>query len=185
MLNFNNKLVLALLLVVFACLWRVLGVYNFSPIAATALFSGALFGRKAMAFILPLVVLFVSDLLVNTFVYQMPNPFAYFFKWEALSVYPTYIVITLIGGWVGLKGKYARVPMGAITSSALFFVVTNTAAWASDSMYTKNIAGLIESYTLALPFVQNTFWGDMVFAIFFFGSYYLAQNLAPAKQKIQ
>lgn len=185
MLNSKNKLVLALLLVVFACLWRVLGVYNFSPIAATALFAGALFGRKAIAFILPLVVLFVSDLLVNTLVYHNANPFEYYFKWEALSVYPTYIIITLIGTWVGLNGKYARVPVGAISSSALFFVVTNTAAWASDSMYTKNLAGLVESYTLALPFAQNTFLGDMVFSVFFFGSFYLAQNLAPAKQKIQ
>lgn len=180
----NNKFILAALLVVFACAWRVLGIYNFSPIAATALFAGALFGRKSWAFVLPLMVQFVSDILVNTIVYQMANPFEYFFRWEALSVYPTYIFITLIGSWVGLNGKYARVPVGAISSSLLFFVVTNTAAWMSDAMYPKTLTGLNMSYTAAIPFMSNTFVGDMLFSVFFFGSFYLAQSLTVAKQKI-
>lgn len=180
----NNKLILAALLVVFACVWRVLGLYNFSPIAATALFAGALFGRKSYAFILPLIVQFVSDMLVNVLVYKMADPFMYFFRWEALSVYPMYIFITLIGSWVGLNGKFLRVPVGAVASSVLFFVVTNTAAWVSDTQYTKDMAGLALSFDKALPFAQGTFVGDMVFSIFFFGSYYLAQSLSTAKQKI-
>lgn len=183
-MNTNNKIILAVLLVVFACVWRVLGVYNFSPIAATALFAGAIYGRKPLAFLLPLVVLFVSDFAVNTLLYNKANPFAYYMQWEALTVYPTYVLIALIGNWVGTNGKYLRVPVGALASSVLFFFVTNTAAWASDSMYTKDFAGLLNSYTLALPFVKNTFIGDMVFSTLFFGAYYLAQSLVTAKEKI-
>jgi hypothetical protein len=172
----HNKFLFALLLVVLASSIRMLTIYNFSPIAAVALFSGALFGRKYIAFIFPLVVQFVSDILVNTYVYNMPNPFEYFFKWEALFVYPCYIAIALLGMWVGTNGKYARVPVGALASTALFFIVTNFGAWLSEPMYTKDFAGLVSSYTLALPFVKNSFIGDALFSAFFFGAFYVAQR---------
>lgn len=179
----TNKFLFAFFLVALACSLRVLKVYNFSPIAATALFSGALFGRKYIAFVFPLVVQFVSDILVNTVVYHMEDPFLYFFKWEALFVYPTYILITLLGTWVGTNGKYVRVPVGALASTALFFVVTNFGAWLSEPMYTKDLSGLISSYTLALPFVQNSLLGDVLFSAFFFGSYYLANRTVLASNK--
>lgn len=173
----QNKFLFALLLVALACTLRVLKIYNFSPIAATALFSGALFGRKYIAFIFPLVVQFVSDILVNTYVYNMAEPLAYFGRWEALFVYPCYLVITLIGIWVGTNGKLARVPVGALSSTALFFIVTNFGAWLSEPMYTKDLAGLASSYIAALPFVQNTMVGDLLFSTIFFCSFYLAQRV--------
>lgn len=180
----HNKFLFALLLVVLASSIRMLTIYNFSPIAAVALFSGALFGRRYIAFIFPLVVQFVSDILVNTYVYNMPNPFEYFFKWEALFVYPCYIAITLLGTWVGTNGKFVRVPVGALASTALFFVVTNFGAWLSEPMYTKDLAGLVSSYTLALPFIKNSLIGDVVFSAFFFGAFYVAQRFTvTAKAK--
>ena len=176
MVKFQNKLVFAFLLVALACTLRVLQIYNLSPIAATALFSGALFGRKYIAFIFPLAMQFVSDVLVNTLVYNMANPFEYFFHWQALFVYPCYIAIVALGMWVGTDGKYARVPLGAITSSTLFFLVTNFGAWLSEPLYSKDLIGLNASYIAALPFVQNTYVGDLLFSSVFFGAYYVAQR---------
>ena len=40
---------------------------NFAPIAAMALFGGAYFSKKSFAFIIPLVALFLSDVVIGLF----------------------------------------------------------------------------------------------------------------------
>ncbi|MFN3693746.1 MAG: DUF6580 family putative transport protein [Ignavibacterium sp.] len=46
-------------------------------------------------------------------------------------------------------------------------------------MYPKNIAGLIECYVAAIPFIQNTLLGDLFFSGIMFGVYEFAKTKLP------
>ena len=53
----------------------------------------------------------------------------------------------------------------AILSSVLFFIVTNFGVWLTGGgwFYPKTLQGLIECYTLAIPFFRNSLAGDLVY----------------------
>lgn len=139
---------------------------NFTPIAAMALFGGAYLGKK-QAFILPIAAMVLSDLIIGFDSIPM-----------RATVYGSFIIMTFIG--IGLK-KHKRIGyiVGAsLFSSILFFTATNFMVWAEGSLYTKNLAGLLESYTFAIPFFRNTLLGDLFYSGIFFGGYEYIKNLA-------
>ncbi len=56
----------------------------------------------------------------------------------------------------------------------LFFLITNFGVWLHTGLYAKTWGGLVQSYTLALPFFRNTLLGDLGFVGLLFGAYELA-----------
>jgi hypothetical protein len=56
-----------------------------------------------------------------------------------------------------------------IACSLAFFVLSNFAVWAFSGMYALTMAGLIQCYVAALPFLQNTVAGDLFWAAVLFG----------------
>ncbi len=135
---------------------------NFTPIAATALFGGTYLNKK-YAFIVPLVAMFLSDIFLG-FHGTMPY------------VYGSFILTGVIGLWLK-NHKNARNIVGAtLLSSVLFFLITNFGVWATG-WYPKTLSGLMQSYTMGLPFFRNTVLGDLCYTGVFFGAYELAQLL--------
>ena len=67
-----------------------------------------------------------------------------------------------------------------------FFLVTNYLSWVGKSLpYPDTLAGLLESYWMALPFYRGTFISDLVFSGALFGAhailsrvYFLAERVA-------
>jgi len=146
---------------------------NFAPIAAIALFGGVYLPKK-YALILPLGALILSDYFLG------------FYGSTMLYVYASFALIGLLGLWVRSRKKVPVVFAASLSSSVLFFLITNFGVWASPtSWYAPNLSGLINSYTMALPFFRNTLVGDLVYTGVFFGAYELARsfarNLLPQK----
>jgi hypothetical protein len=58
-----------------------------------------------------------------------------------------------------------------VLSSILFFIVTNFGVWLTGGgwFYPKTWQGLMECYTLAIPFFRNTVAGDLVYTGALFG----------------
>lgn len=169
----RNNIIVALLMLVFASVFRVANfIPNVAPLTAMALFAGAYYGRTTWAFILPLVARLVSDVLVNTLVYNMAFDGASFFSPDMLLIYACYPLFTLVGNWVGLNRNVGKTIAGSTLATVLFFVISNYAVWQFGTMYPATAAGLTTCYTLALPFYQYTFLGDLAFTALFFGSYY-------------
>jgi hypothetical protein len=137
---------------------------NFSPIAAMALFGGVYFGRRS-ALLLPLAVLFVSDLFLG------------FYGSVMIVVYGSFLLIGLMGMWLKKHKNPGMVVATSLMASIVFFLITNLAVWAGTAMYSKDFAGLMQSYTMALPFFRNTLLGDLFFTGIFFGAYELARSL--------
>ena len=145
---------------------------NFAPIAAMALFSGAHFSRR-QALILPLVAMFLSDMLID------------FYGLEMLFVYGSFVCISLLGSFLKERTNVANLLLASFFSSCFFYVVTNFGVWLVGTMYTKDLTGLVDCYVAAIPFFRNTFAGDLFSVTIFFGSYALlkkfGKQLLPVK----
>lgn len=136
---------------------------NFAPIAALALFGGVYLNRR-FALIIPLAALVISDFFIGFYSYKI-----------MLSVYLSFAMIGLGGIWLRRHKRVGPVVGATLAGSTLFFLVTNLAVWAFGSLYPPTLAGLLASYTMALPFFKNTLLGDLFYTGVLFGSYELAR----------
>jgi len=137
---------------------------NFTPIAAIALFGGTYLKRKDLAFILPVLVMLLSDLIIG-------------FHNVMLPVYGSFLAITAFGFFLRSRVTAVNVVSASVLSSLLFFLVTNFAVWAGGMIpYSHDIAGLSHAYIAGLPFFLNGVMGDLFYNTVFFGVFYLVTN---------
>ncbi len=170
-MKLNARFVFVTGLILFGAFMRLIPHWpNFTPIAAMALFGGAYFQNKNMAFIIPLAALLVSDLILGLHQYM-------------LAVYASFAVVVFIGIYLRQRIGVGSVIAASVVSSLLFFIVTNFAIWLGSPFYPQNPAGLMESYIAGLPFLSNGFLGDLFFSTLFFGGFYLAQLRFPVLVK--
>ena len=149
---------------------------NFSPMAAIGLFGAAHFAKKWQAFFIPLIGIWISDLVINNYVYSSSSSnFVWFysgFYWQYIS----YILIIFTGLFIFNRGiSLTKTAGGMISSSGIFFLVSNFGVWAGGTMYPKNFGGLITCYAAGVPFIHNTIISDVLFTTVLFGTYYLLQ----------
>src|SRR3989338_4822075 len=113
---------------------------NFTAVAVAALFSGYYIKNKKMAFLVPMAVMFLSDLKIG------------FYQWQVLaSVYASFAVIVLLGVLIKNKKWYFALPT-SLAGTIIFYIVTNYAVWQFGTWYPHTLSGLIESYVSGLPF---------------------------------
>ena len=151
---------------------------NFSPVEAVALFGGAYFSRRALAIVVPLLAMFISDLalgLLNGGLYA-----EYFLSAGFLLVYACIALSTVLG--FALRGRVTafRVAGYAVAGSVLFFLVTNLGTWLGSTMYPQDGAGLAAAYVAGIPFFQNTIAGTLVYSGLMFGSFAWLRQRNPA-----
>ncbi|WP_461102140.1 DUF6580 family putative transport protein [Spirosoma koreense] len=157
--------------------------YNFTPVAALALFGAAAFERKWLGLAVPLAAMLLSDTLIG-------------FHGSMGAVYFSFALTWLLGLWA-LTGRSARptagrIALASIASSVLFFLITNFAVWYGSSYYPQTPAGLMSCYAAGLAFYNGTSFflngllGDLFFSGILFGGYYLLQQqfvvLRPARR---
>jgi hypothetical protein len=139
---------------------------NFTPIAAMALFGGASFSDKRLAFGLPLAALLLSDAVLG-FYHGMP--------W----VYGSFALIVCLGRLLPSRRQLLPITGMALAGSVLFFSLTNFGVWISDGLYPRTIGGLTTCYVAAIPFFRNTVAGDLVYVAMLFGGFALAEKRFP------
>lgn len=149
---------------------------NFSPIAAIGLFGAAHFAKKWQAFFIPLIGIWVSDLVINNYVYSSSSSNIVWFYSGFYWQYISYILIIFAGLFIFNRGiSLTKTVGGMISSSGIFFLVSNFGVWAGGTMYPKNFGGLITCYAAGIPFIHNTIISDVLFTTVLFGTYYLLQ----------
>lgn len=136
---------------------------NFSPVAALALFGGASFAGKRAAFLVPLLGLFLSDIVLG---FYAITP----------VVYGSFALIAGLGLWLRRRRSVSRIAIAAVASALLFFAVTNLGVWALDNLYPKTWAGLADCYLAAIPFFRNTLASGLLYSALLFGGFALAEN---------
>ena len=152
-----NKNVFLVSLIFFAILSRFLPhPPNFTPIAAIALLSSKGFNNRWVVFLIPIVSLFISDLFIGL---HATIPF----------VYISFILIALLGLYVKKINIFS-----VLLSSTIFFLVSNLGVWLL--YYPISTEGLVQCYTLALPFFLNTVLGDLVYGALLIYPFYALQR---------
>tara|TARA_R110002095_G_scaffold153293_1_gene133272 strand:- start:46 stop:594 length:549 start_codon:yes stop_codon:yes gene_type:complete len=153
--------------------------YNFAPIGAMSLFGAAYFSNKKLAFALPLLAFFISDLLVNNILYA-----EYYTGFVLISpgfywTYGAMIAIVFAGILILKKVNFKRVVGGALSASVIFFIISNFGVWLTSPMYDLSIQGFIACYAMAIPFFHMTVLGDLFYSGVLFGAYEFAKYKVP------
>jgi len=165
-------------------------IWNFTPIIAMALFSGAQIRDKRLAFLIPLVAMIITDAFLG-------------FYTGILVVYAALMIITAFGFLLQLPGKKQSVTnsetidvpstqktyengirviqvfLATLGSSLIFFLVTNFALLYPTVLYPHTWQGIISSYTAGLPFFKNAIAGDLIYSAILFGSFALLKSRFP------
>ena len=160
--KFDRIQKIVLLIVIFGVICRLIPhPPNFSPVTAIALFGGLNFSDKRIAFSIPLIVLFLSDLILGISVIN-------------LFVYTGFLTIVFLGT------KIKSIKFGnIILSSFIFFLISNFGVWIIG--YPKNIEGLILCYTMAIPFFGYSIAGDLFFGYLFKFSFSKITSILPSR----
>ncbi len=183
----NIRFIVLVVLTIAIGLWRVLTASvessewsTFSPLGALAMFGGAYFTKRSSSYLFPILILLLSDLiLMNTIYAEYKSGFLY------NSWYWTYGSFALMV-WVGEKMKnrisVKNVAMGCLTSGVIHFLVSNFGVWlngcvsvASGLIYPHTFSGMMGCYIQAIPYFKTFLIGNVVYSLFLFGGFELAQ----------
>jgi len=142
---------------------------NVTPVGSSSLFAGARVNGW-MAYLLPILVMVVTDPLVGGYTRSTP------------VIYLSFLISVWIGRRIANSDSAMRIGTACVLCSLQFFVLTNFSTWAFGTMYAKSVAGLVACYVAALPFYGLTILGDVVFTAAIFGlNYLLTRALEPAE----
>jgi len=160
---------------------------NFTAVGATALFAGATIRPSWLAYLLPLTVLWISDLYLNNGMYKNMFPESYTgWRWMGdIWVYLSFIGIVLLGKLFIHKIKIKNVVLGSLAASLSFFMITNFGVWLGNPAWPQNAAGLGGCYAFALPFFGNTLAADLLFSSVLFSIYLVSKKSFKPHPSIQ
>jgi hypothetical protein len=163
---FLRALLVMVMIALAATLRFVTHPWNFTPVGAMALFGGAMFRDRRLAFVFPLLALFAGDCFIG-FYKIMP------------VVYASFLVNVAIGLWLENRQTPGKIGGAVLLGAIQFFVVTNFAVWAFGHYYPLTFAGLVSCFSLGIPYFWNTLAGDAVYAALLFGGFALAEKFVP------
>lgn len=169
-----SRFIVLTLLVIAAALTRVMPlliphIWNFTAVGALAIFAGAQFNDKRLAFIMPLMAMALSDLFIG-------NGFS-------ILVYTGFIAMVACGYLIRRKVSVTNVILASFISASVFYLITNFAFFYPVTFYPHNVSGILASYTAALPFFRNMLIGNLVFSAVLFTSFYLLSKRYPVLVK--
>lgn len=119
---------------------------NFTSLIALSFYMPAIFGRK---FIPALMICFMfTDLIIG--IHK-----TVFFTWGSV------LIIGLVS--IYFKNGILRRILGSLAGATIFYLISNFGVWILGA-YEYSFKGIIECYTLALPFFTHTVISTLVFA---------------------
>lgn len=181
----NRKLYLRFsvvtLMILLAALSRLLPhPPNFAPIGGMALFGAAYYVRKGWAYAIPVIAMWLSDLILNNVVYaRYFDRFVWFYA-GSLFTYAAFALIVLMGTYTLRRVRVPQLLFSALAASAIFFAVSNFGVWLSSGLYPHTWDGLAACYVAGIPFFKNTLLGDLVYSAALFGLFELSLSRFPA-----
>lgn len=183
----------ALLIVLLAVAYRIVmgpivqsestWLSNFAPLAAIALCSAAYFPGK-LKFTVPLLALFVSDVILNLhYGASILSPLI-------VGRYLALVVVGCLGVLLQNRASLLTLLPASIAGSSILYLISNTFSWLSDPGYVKSLAGLIQAQTVGLPaysatptwmFFRNSLASDLIFTAVFLLCVRLGRSLERSR----
>lgn len=184
-MKLNKNVLLSFgLMVAITSVYRILPnrPYGFAPQIALALFGGAFFVQnKKWAFILPLISMFISDLLYQALFNLGYSEIEGFYSGQWIN----YILIgsLTVFGFMISDAKIFKVIVASLAAPTTYFILSNGLVWLGNGGYqhSRNFVGLMQTLVDGVPFYQNSILGTLVFGAILFGGYSLLRS-REAKQ---
>ena len=156
-MNYNRKNILAILVLLILVFFRLIPhPPNFTPILAISVFSGIKFKSNLFSYFVPVLAMFLSDAIIGFH----------------SGIYLTYATLIIAAA---VSRRFNNINLAALSSSFLFFLITNFYVWVISSTYSKTFIGIIECYTLAFPFFAMTLLSTFFFTYcLFYGFSYIS-----------
>jgi hypothetical protein len=138
---------------------------GFLPVAASGFFAARMLRIAPLAIVVPVLGMILSDV-------ALPGE-----DWRIQAVGFAAIAIPALAGiatrrWPGILPAVATVAV----SSFLFWLLSNGAVWVFSGMYPFNLSGLAQCYVAAVPFLEKTVMGDLLWTGVLFGGAWLVQR---------
>ena len=144
-----------------------------TPTAAAAIFAGLYFSRVAIAVLVPIAILAISDLLLPAY-----NSIPVMIATYAVMIVPVWFGRSQRGGhprWLAAS----RWMLFGLLPATLFYLVSNFAVWAFQSDYEKSLSGLAHCYWAAVPFYRWMLTGDIFYLTVLLGCLAIAGATNP------
>lgn len=131
---------------------------NFTPILAISVFAGIKFKDNLFSYLVPVSAMLVSDAIIG-------------FHNGMIIIYLAIVLSAFIAR------KFNTINSSVLSSCLLFFLITNFQVWIMSSSYSKSLIGILECYTLAIPFFGMTLLSTFFFSYVLFYSFaFLTSN---------
>ncbi len=172
----NTRNTVLILMIVLAAAFRLVSykypyvLSNFTPVGAIALFGGAYFTEKWKAYMVPLLALFISDMLLNYFYTSKLS----FFSADSFWVYLCFVLFVAIGSMIR-KATLINVLLASVLSVGLHWLLLDL-PWILGNLYPHTLAGYEQALTAAIPFEKNMILGDLLFGLILFGGFEMAKS---------
>jgi hypothetical protein len=179
-----------LLLIIIAALYRIIPnrPFGFAPQWAMAVFAGAVIKDKKWAFIIPVLSMFISDLLYQGLYMAGVTNMVGFYEGQ----WQNYLLFTLLV-FVGMAVKkinIIQIAAASLAAPTLYFLVSNFLVWASNGTTRgldrpKTFNGLMLCYADGIPFFRMSILATLIFSALLFGSYLFVRNYQAISRELK
>ncbi len=178
-MKLNKQMLITLIaLVVVASLYRIMPnrPLGFAPQIAMALFAGSVIRSRSYAFLLPLLSMFIGDLVFEGLFAAGLAPYGGFYSGQ-LTNYLLFAGLTVVGFFIR-SNKAWQIGLGAFAGPTIYFLVSNFLVWLGGGGYhhPKTMQGLLMTYTDGIPFYNGSLYATVVFSAVLFGGYAFIKN---------
>ncbi len=172
------------LLIIVASLYRIWDgrPWGFAPQLAMAIFGGAVIKDKKLAFILPLLSMFISDALYQVLYVNGLTVIQGFYDGQVTN-YILIGLLTFIGFWVR-HINWAKIAIASVAAPTIYFLMSNFMVWTGGGGYShpKTWSGLMMTYTDGVPFYKGSVEATVVFSLALFGGYVLLSRSLTSRK---
>lgn len=147
--------------------------WNLTPIAGIALFGGAHFRDRRLAFGIPLAAMLASDAALALAVHGSGA-----FR-GAPFVYAAFVLTACLGRLLAARRSAAAVAGASVAAALLFYVISNLGVWLLWGLYPMTAQGLVACYVTALPYLRNAVAGNLLYAAVLLGGFALVERGLP------
>ena len=150
----NHKyLILAITTIIALSLFRLIPhPPNFTPILAISVFAGIKFKDNLFSYLVPVFAMLVSDAIIG-------------FHSGMIIIYSAIVLSAFV------SRRFNTINTSVLGSCILFFLITNFQVWLMSPSYSKSLTGILECYTLGIPFFGMTLLSTFFYSYILFYSF--------------
>jgi uncharacterized protein DUF6580 len=186
--NFNPRTTILLIFVSAVAILRVAFNFssdisplaNFSPVGAMAIFGGAYFNKRWKAIIFPLLMLFLSDVVLQLTVFKKYGSGVLYGGWY--WVYGSLGVITIVSRWILTKITVNRFLVSVIVCVLIHWIITDLGVWIGSTRYPQSLNGFVICLENAIPYEYRFLAGTLLYGISLFAIFEWMKRKYPVLQ---